>query len=223
MTDSMGDRMFPSTAPAEPAKVAVPVKAASDAPLENRMYPSTAAADDPVEPPQPVPVGSAEDRLAEFYQPEHYEFDRPAEIAALRAATDRHMYAMPIQTSVMDAIPADDGSKPGFRSAYAREIGEMAADVGFTTDDVDAFAMTARQLASQPQTPETVAARQGDAIDALNSAFGLRAKEAFGAARALLARDPRAAAIAAHSGLGNDPAFIVKLAKLAMASKKKKG
>ena len=203
--------------------------------MEERMYPTSTHEPVTIE---PVPatkvepartVEAAEAAIARtvdaaeasivdrLYAKPEIEFDVPDEIKALRETPERRMYSDAARPEINNAI-TDDVS-PETKAAIARELTNMASDIGLNADDITSLTGAARRLAIELPTAEQVTSMQRDAIDALNNAFGANAKAAHAATVALVGRDPRVARYLARTGLGNDPATVLRLAHIAMGKR----
>lgn len=195
----------------------------SDDAMASRLYGET---------PEPVTIEPAPTTTAEpaktveaaevaivdrLYAKPEIEFDVPDEIKALRDTPERRMYSDAARPEISNAI-TDDVS-PETKAAIARELTSMADDVGLTADDISSLTTAARRMVQEPPTAEQVTSMQGDAITALNNAFGANAKAAHAATVALVGRDPRVARYLARTGLGNDAAVVLRLAHIAMGKR----
>lgn len=140
----------------------------------------------------------------------------PDEVKALRDTTERRMFSA--QQTLREAIPDATEPAEGFDLATTNkamaEVREIAADLELGPTEVQQLRHRAELVrAAPPAEAEQVDA----AIHALNTRFGNDAKQALRDARALLARDPRAAKVIENLGLGNDPHTVVMLAERARA------
>lgn len=215
--------------PSSPA----PAGAASSGGLADRLYKSAtrqAVASAPVAPAtapaaNPAPTAdveaskpAAEAKPPAAVQPNANGIAIPEHIAKMRAEDGtRRIY--PAQTTFRDVpleefFGAVEGSTPERSAALAGELREIYADMGATLEDIRDIGNAVAGIAEQP-TPETLAGWEKDARAALAERYDPDAGAKLQAAQALVKRDPRVAQILDQTGLGNHPAFVLKLVELA--------
>ena len=197
----------PSAAPADPAAA---------------MYPSMQ---------QPAPEALAEpapfDDLRPAEEVLYPEKDAPSplievppEVQALRDDPLRQMYGAQVEFKRVIAdedFVVPEGEDPALATQAARELREIAADIGLSAPDAQML-RDRIQIAKHNTAP--IPDQHDACVDALNAEFGMGAKQALLDARALLRRDPRAAAVIEHLGLGNDPQTVLMIARKAQQARR---
>lgn len=217
----------PTAAPAAETLLTDAPKAAADKSTVSRMYPSMP--DTPTVAPaaEVKPVAetlltdapqakSAESRAFPSMHEEKPFVDvgAPPEVLALREADSARRMFNAQSTYKNDLSVADfesvegEGITPEVREQAAATYREIAADLELPAIEV-------RELAGIFKAPrpseEAQAANRSAAVKWLTDQHGDRAGFALEAARALIARDPRTAALLDHSGAGDDVRVVQKI------------
>jgi hypothetical protein len=141
----------------------------------------------------------------------------PDEVKALREADSARAMYSPQELFKNDLPDADfeavvgkegpDGQPFTQEQAVqaASTFREIAADMSLSATDVREMVPIFK---APPPTPEVQEANRAAAFKWLNEAHGDQAGFALAAAQALVARDPRAAALLDHTGRGDDPRVV---------------
>jgi hypothetical protein len=140
----------------------------------------------------------------------------PESVKALRDTPERRMFSA---QGSFSTVQVQGEVSPEVASAASTELREIFADVGASGNDAAEFLSLAAQMTAAPATPEARAELRASAIDAVNRQYGNDAKSAVDDARALVARDPRVAAMLASTGLGDHPQAVLKIIELARSAK----
>ncbi|MFL9916406.1 hypothetical protein PQR75_13645 [Paraburkholderia fungorum] len=217
-TDTLADRMFPSSAPKPAATSNDAAEAARVAQLARGAAINERTAADKADaarkesfdqnglwkPPGELPKGEV-----------------PDNIKAMRDTPERRLFsAQGSYAGVqLEAALKDVDTAPEVKTAAAAELREIFADIGASSQDAQEIVDAASRLHAEPMTPERDATNANDAIGALNREFGNDAKSALRDAVQMVTRDPRLARMLDASRLGNDPAVVVKLAYLARSQR----
>ncbi|MFM0261866.1 hypothetical protein [Paraburkholderia sediminicola] len=217
-TDTLADRMFPSSAQKPAVASTDPAEAARAAQLERGRAINERTAADKAD----AARKESFDQNGLWKAPtELPKVEVPDAIAELRNDPLRRLFSpqgtyagVPLEAAIENA----EGD-PALKAVVARETREWFADLGASTNDAQQLVDAASRFTAEPMTPERDAANANDAIGALNREFGNDAKSALRDAQQMVARDPRLARALDASRLGNDPAVVVKLAQLARSAK----
>lgn len=145
----------------------------------------------------------------------------PPNIVALRAETPPDgatvLYGETLPGCFTQHLGDDsesEGATLAQRTAVAHEVARISRDLGMS--DAGEFMDILKQAKSgTAPTAEQAQASMAKAADLLRSEYGDKAQQALADARALVQRDPRVAKLLDAAGLGNDPATVLKFAKLA--------
>lgn len=211
---------YPSMAPAAPDPEPVAETMLTDAPVQPADTPPTdephylAMRDAPEQPPAPAPAADDANPL---------ESNLPDAVRELREAdpnrrlySAQKTYASDLPDADFEAVVGKEGpdGKPFTQERAvqaATEWREIAADLELSTADV-------RELVpvfKNPPTPEQQAANRSASLQWLVAEHGDRAAHVLELARALVARDPRTAALLDFGG-GDDPRVVKKIVASAL-------
>lgn len=191
--------------------------------LGERIFGTPAAVEATMAPPASEPQSSPtpRDEIAQRYlqkPPEPVVIEPPAHIAEMRKAAEtpadrmfKPIALQPVADMMTGAtVPAD--VPPEVRQAVAIELSLVARDTGLSAEDIAELRREAP--AYRELTPEQVQAKRVEATQLLVEEFGAeKATAAMDAAHALAIRDPRMKALLEHTGLGNSPQLVLKLAR----------
>lgn len=233
------EKMYPNMAQDNPA----PRADAADAALAAKFYPnshppekaaSRPAPESPQATPEPAgaPVLSEEARAEASGErlfnkaPEPFvDVNAPEEVKALRDAdgarkmfSAQETYKTDLPLADFEAVVGQEGPDgvPFTQEQAVQAAGvwrEVVADLELAPADVRELVPIFK---APPPTPEVQAANRTAAMKWLVAAHGDRAGFALEAARALIARDPRTAALLDHSGAGDDVRVVRKIVGAAM-------
>jgi hypothetical protein len=206
-----------------------------DAALASKFFPNSPSPQKPepaAVPSMPQPKSAASDMLtgAEADKSRAYpsmspeanapfvDVGAPPEVLALREADpNRRMYSAQmtyksdLPDSVFDSVEGE-GITPELRQQVAGVWREVCADMELSTQDVAALVGI---FQAPPPTPEVQEANRAAATKWLIEAHGDGAGAALAAAQALVARDPRVAALL-DRGAGDDPRVVKKVVAAAL-------
>lgn len=229
------DALFPSMQPDAPAPEPVAETLITSAPVQ----PATPAAEPVHDSPaanlsEDARLEASGERLFNKDPEPFVDSNAPEEVQALREADpSRRMYSA--QTVYATDLPDADfeavvGQKGPDGAPFTQEqavqaaatFREIAADLTLSATDVRELVPI---IKAPPPTPEQQASNRAVAFQWLNEAHGDQAGFALAAAQALVARDPRVAALLDRSGAGDDVRVVSKIVasalKLAAAGKLK--
>lgn len=188
---------------------------------ERALYPTMAEQQKPVEQPQqqqqPEPHEKPAAQGAEDQPP-----GVPENVAQLRAADrDRQMFdAQGMYSDVSLDVPAGDEYRE-LHQAAQHEAREVFADLGMPVEDARQVIDTFRQHTRTPPSEETVKGWQTETVGQLRREFGADAARALQDAHQLATRDPRVLATIEAAGLGDNPAIVLRLARLARVERQR--
>lgn len=208
--------------------------------LASRLYPNMKPAAAPTQQPAAAPApaqqpGRTEDQLAEamYGNSEPLPAAEPLadkELQALRDDGAHRMYSVPeaeraVRANIFDGSVGQkfevDGQSVEFTQESARkavtELRAMAADLALTESEMAAVQDSLAFGQSIKGDAEKISAARATAVTKLNEEFGERAGFAADAARAFVQKNPRLAAVLDHTGAGDSPQVILRIARRAVA------
>lgn len=223
-TDTLVDRMFPSSAQ-KPA--AAPVDAADAAratQLERGRAISERAAADKAD---AARKESFEQHA--LWKPDGKlpEAELPDNIRELRNSPERRMYfadtfkshvdtdaAIAAASNVIDlkqmaGIDVTPEQFDALKPVVAAEIHKMYADAGLTNEEAQLVEDVIIDVRTNKPTPEVDTANAQTAVQQLVERYGPDAESALADARAFIARDPRLVKVMEMSRAGNDPRMVM--------------
>lgn len=208
------DALFPSMQPDAPAPepvaetlITAPVQAETTA--TEAMYPSMPDAADPETQPEAQPVDDV--NPLEAGTPEEVKALRDAD-PARRLYSAQETYKGELSAEVFDSVEGE-GITPEVRQQAAATWREIAADIELSPVEVRELIPV---FQAPPPAPEVQEANRAASFKWLNEAHGDQAGFALAAAQALVARDPRVAALLDHSGAGDDVRVVKKVVAAAL-------
>lgn len=113
------------------------------------------------------------------------------------------------------ALATNPGGTGADLKQQQTELANVAADLGFDTDDVRTLARLARTNAARPPTADEQQAHRRTALAELRRLHGDEGfDQAVKDAKTLTMRDPRFAAYLDRTGLANHPQVVLRMAEL---------
>lgn len=193
-----------------------------DATLAEKLFPAMQKAL-ASEPPPPATAPDPDQKTAERLfnsDPEPFvDSNAPAEVQALREADpNRRMYSAQdtyktdLPLSLFEKIEGDDIT-PEAREHAAGVWREVAADLELAPADLRELVPV---FQAERPSEEVQASNRSASLQWLVAEHGDRAGFALEAAQALVARDPRVAALLDHSGAGDDVRVVKKIVAAAL-------
>lgn len=153
------------------------------------------------------------------------EIAPPAPIQALREADARPeaaLYPNTIDPGIEGYLqPLIDSDMPAEqRHAIGRELTRMAGDLGLDGQGISELIARGADPSVRGMTPEQATANRAEVTRMLEAEYGDRADKVLSMTKAFVQRDPRVVKMLEISRLGDDPATVLQLARLAVRARK---